>query len=348
MRAYAETLVEDLTAHAADIEVELVELDPDPATSRWSSRVSSLALPWRAWRQRRRKTDVWHVLDGSRAYVAQALTTAPRVITAHDIIPVLQSRGHFPSAPPVGQAARILWHQNARAIRDAGRVVCDSSCTERDLAQEMQLPAARACVAHLPLRSALRALAAESRAASRGRGLILHVGTNGFYKNREGALRIFSRLDPDLARSLVLAGPPPSAALRELANALGIESRVEWSVDPDDERLAEHYLCADALLFPSMYEGFGWPALEAMNFGLPVVASDSGSLPEVVGSGGFSLPVDDDAGFVATLERLLSSREQREEWTSRGKQQARRFDGGLFARAMRDAYFEAANAGAVA
>jgi glycosyltransferase involved in cell wall biosynthesis len=173
----------------------------------------------------------------------------------------------------------------------------------------------------------------------------MHVGNNAFYKNRQGVLRIFARVEPELARRLLMAGPPPDAALRALARDLRIEDRVEWRENPEDEELAESYLGADVLLFPSIYEGFGWPVLEAMNFGLPVVASDSGSLPEVVGTGGSFLPVIDEAGFVEAVEQLLASPALRGDFARRGRDQAQRFDGARFARNIRDAYLQAASGG---
>ena len=108
MRAYAETLVQALAAHAPDIDPELVELDPEPLPSQWGQRLQTLLMPAMAWRQRKRAPDLWHVLDGSRAYVAPFLGPAPVLVTVHDIIPWLQAEGRFPGSPPVGPGARWL------------------------------------------------------------------------------------------------------------------------------------------------------------------------------------------------------------------------------------------------
>ena len=78
MRAYADTLVQALARHAPEIELDLIELDPMPKHGVWSRRLQTVLMPARAWLQRSRAPDLWHVLDGSRAYVAGALGPALR------------------------------------------------------------------------------------------------------------------------------------------------------------------------------------------------------------------------------------------------------------------------------
>lgn len=343
MQAYAGVLQEALAAHAPGIDAQLVELDPHPGSGAWRQRLDLLALPSRARRCRKLAPDAWHVLDGSRAYVAGGLRGAPVVITAHDIIPRLQQLGHFPGAPPAGFAARWLWRRNGAAMRDARVLVCDSECTRRDVAAEYGLPAA-APVVPLPLRPALAAFAAGESAVVREPGVVLHIGNNGFYKQRAQVLRIFARLDPAHARRLVMAGPPPPPPLRALAGELGLPGRVDWLEDAGDAALADCYRRASVLLFPSLYEGYGWPVLEAMAFGLPVVCSNAGSLPEVAGDAAPCLAPDDIDGFAREVGALLSDDGLASMRSAQGRMRAQRFGLERFAREMADIYRSASGA----
>jgi glycosyltransferase involved in cell wall biosynthesis len=309
MRAYADTLLSALAEHAPDIAPELVELDPMPANGVWGRRLQTLMLPARARLLRRLAPDLWHVLDGSRAYVARALGPAPTIVTVHDIIPWLQANGRFPGAPPQGAAASALWRANGREFRRARRLACVSASTARDVHGEFGCLPERTQVVPLPLRPGMAARAEVPNSTARNAGVVLHVGNNGFYKNREAVLRIFSKLDGGIAHRLVLAGSRPSEGLQRLASELAIADRIEWRVDPGDVALAKLYQSASVLLHPSLYEGFGWPVLEAMAFGLPVVVSDAGSLREVVGDAAVCLPPEDETGLAAAVSRLLSSPE---------------------------------------
>lgn len=304
MRAYADVLLQALARHVPEIEVQVFELEPHPPTSGWRQRATTLALPWRARRSRGLNPDLWHVLDGSRAYVAAGLHAAPVVITAHDIIPVLQQQGRFPGAPPVGRAARWLWHRNSAELRKAQALICVSESTRRDVDATVG-PIRVAQVVPLPVRSQLSDQSLDDVASCRESGTLLHVGNNSFYKNRPQVLRIFAALDRSLARRLVMVGAPPTTELRALAERLGIADALHWVVDAGDAEVAKWYRSAAVFVFPSRYEGFGWPVLEAMTFGLPIVCSQAGSLPEVVGDAASCLPEEDIAGFATVIEALL-------------------------------------------
>ena len=106
---------------------------------------------------------------------------------------------------------------------------------------------------------------------------VFHVGHNGHYKNRAGVIRVFARIRAQTPARLVMAGPPPTAALRDLVKALHVEGDVEFVENPDDAQLFRIYRDAAVFLFPSIYEGFGWPPLEAMALGCPVVCSTAAS-----------------------------------------------------------------------
>jgi glycosyltransferase involved in cell wall biosynthesis len=338
MAAYRDVLMAALADHAPEIDATCISMGVPPAVRRWRQRWHTLTMPFAARRQP--TPDVWHILDGSRAYLAIGLRRAPVVITAHDVIPVLQAAGAFPGAPPVGPAARWLWRANAAAMRRAARVVSDSVSTAKDLGRAFGIPAADLPVIGLPVRPSLAQYAISPATGARDPWRLLHVGNNSFYKWREQALRIFARLPSGYRLSLI--GPPPMAELRQLATALGIEDRIEFVDEPPDAQLADYYRRARLLIFPSRYEGFGWPVLEAMSFGLPVVASNRGSLPEVVGAAAETFDPENIDGFVAAARALLEDPTAWQQASVRALKQAECFALRGFARKMVEQYRVAA------
>ena len=109
-----------------------------------------------------------------------------------------------------------------------------------------------------------------------------------------------------------------------LAKQLAIHERIVQIENPEGELLASLYNCAVALLYPSRFEGFGWPIIEAHACGCPVICSTSGPLPEVAGDAGLFHPLDDEAGFAADLLRLTDPVE-RSQWGEKSLRNAQRF-----------------------
>ena len=343
MRAYADLLMQAISRHAPDVDLHLVELEPDLPAGALGRRWRTISLPLRAWRQRRLSPDVWHVLDASRAYVAPALGGSPMVITAHDIIPWLQHEGRFTGVPRLGMAARRLWRENARALRNATTVLCVSSSTANDVQNAFGVRPERCRVASMSLNVPMSEQLAKRRSEQREAATVLHVGNSGFYKNRAGVLRIFSLVAGRYREvRLIMAGPEPGRDLLELARSLGIADSVHWRIDPDDEELAQCYRRASVMVFPSLYEGFGWPVLEAMSFGLPLVTSDAGSLPEVVGNPAACFDPANELGMAEAVVGLLASPEAHAAAVERGLARAKAFSETAFAGIVRDAYLAAA------
>jgi len=338
MRAYASCVQAGLARHAPGVETEMLELAPRTASGKWGRRFELAAQHWRARRARGRAPDLWHVLDGSRAHVARAFGDAPVVITVHDVIPWLQDQGEFAGVPPLGAAARAVWNANGNAMRRADALLCDSRATARDVQRAFRVANDACHVVPLALRPGIERRVASLDTAPGREALVLHVGNNGFYKNRSGVLRVFAGLDAPTNARLAMAGPRPTPGLLDDARALGIADRVEWIDDPGDDELAGLYRRASVLLFPSRYEGFGWPVLEAMAFGVPVVASDGGSLPEVLGPGQAAFAPDDHAGMARAVSRLLHSVEARNEAAAHSRRRAATFSERAFAEGTLAAY----------
>jgi glycosyltransferase involved in cell wall biosynthesis len=154
---------------------------------------------------------------------------------------------------------------------------------------------------------------------------LLAVGTLQPRKNLEAALAAFERLHADgLEHRLVVAGARGwrDEALVARLRASPAAARIELAGRVDDDALVALYRGAACLLFPSHAEGFGFPPLEAMACGTPVVAAAAGSLPEVLGDAASLVAPEDHAGLAAAVAEVLADPER---WRARGRERASRY-----------------------
>ncbi len=240
---------------------------------------------------------------------------APRVTTVHDLIPLDHS-----SWRTVSKARwRLSYLRSLRALPHSDVVITPSKYTRDVLLTVRDLDPDRVCAVPILVPAQFRPPALGSKRQPR---TILSVGTTADYKNIPLLLHALAR--PELrGTQLVRVGKPFDEDLRSLASTLDVEDRlVEWS-SVSDEMLVELMHEATVLAQPSLDEGFGMPVAEAMAAGLPVVASDGGALPEVVGSSGRVVPLrnhkpglldfDDVRDFAAALAETLDSETLRAE-----------------------------------
>ena len=179
---------------------------------------------------------------------------------------------------------------------------------------------------------------------------ILSVGTIEPRKNLTALLDAYHTLrqsDPDLG--LVIAGRRGwrSAGFFERLQALGLEATVRLLGPVPDADLPALYSAAEVFAYPSLYEGFGLPPLEAMACGTPVVVSNTSSLPEVVGKAGLLVEPHDIAGLAAAIEAALTDTARQADLCARGLMQARCFTWEAAARATLQVYQDVLSYGIV-
>lgn len=160
---------------------------------------------------------------------------------------------------------------------------------------------------------------------------VLYVGSEKPGKNFHLLLRSFSKVKQRLKEKrlhLLKVGMPEIAKTRNttyaLVKKLGIEENVTF-VGHKDCELPYYYNIAEIFVFPSLYEGFGFPPLESMACGTPVVCSSAGALPEVVGDAALLFDPRDEDTLIDLMTKLLLEKELREEYRSRGLDQAKKF-----------------------
>lgn len=241
---------------------------------------------------------------------------APTVLTVWDMIHEL-----FPEEmDPAG----VYAEEKRRAVLAADRVICISENTKRDLLARHPVPEERVVVTHLA--SELDASLAEGPEPAPARPFFLYVGSRSRYKNFGGLLRAFARAfprKPDLA--LCVVGPPFTAEEERLVADLGLDGRVEHYGHAADAQLAKLYRRSLALVYPSLYEGFGIPPLEAMSCGTVAAVSNSSSLPEVVGDAGLLFDPRAPDELTDILAALAADESLRRGLIERGRRRAAEF-----------------------
>ena len=289
-----------------------------------------------------------HICDHSNAMYTRWLADVPHIVNCHDLMAIQSARGLIPQHK-TKWPGRVLQSWILSGLRRADYVICVSEETRNDLLSLAPELKSRSRTienglnhpyAPMPPDEALRHLSrlgldAETR-------FIFHIGGNQWYKNREAVIRIFGLVrasSPELTGSLVMAGKPPTDALRHLVEEENLAGRVIFLTSVSNEQLCALYSRAEALLFPSLKEGFGWPIIEAQACGCPVITSDRPPMSRLGGPAALLADPQNPVDFAERLRELLS-----EEPAARQRRQtealyhARRYDPETFVKEMLLAY----------
>lgn len=271
-----------------------------------------------------------HILDHGYAHLMRVLDPSRTVLTVHDLIPILAGRGMIRGV----ERPRRSWlsEYTARFYRRAARIIAISENTRSDLIRHCGCDPGRVEVIYFGNRTDLSPMTLAERAAARvrlglpqGEELILITGQQ-YYKNQETSLAVVRQLE-DEGRAVRLVRVGRDTAMWGAAvQGAGIRRPVIQLSFVPDENMCDLYNAVDCLLFPSWYEGFGLPPVEAMACGTPVVTSNAASLPEAAGDAALTADPDDVETLAAHVARLLDDVALREEQVKRGLQHAKRFD----------------------
>ncbi len=250
----------------------------------------------------------------------------PRVLTLHDLISLRY--------PEVSSGSREYLRTIVDSIEPNDRVVCVSEWTRKELLEYApSLDPAMVSAIGWAADDSFRPMPAKAVEIARvthnvqGRPYFLCVGTEEKRKNLPMLIQAFDSLlarRPDCEARLALIGAAGSDTKAVEVSAKG-KSRIVRLGFVENHELPALYTGALAYAFPSLYEGFGLPALEAMACGTAVLASDSSALTTVVGEGGWLLPPRDPEAWSHALERIYDSEPERESWRAKGAAWVRRF-----------------------
>jgi glycosyltransferase involved in cell wall biosynthesis len=323
MRIWAAVLDRELRQVGIDVE----SIAPRPVLGRlrpsahgigkWLGYIDRFVLFPSALRAAAAGAEVVHLCDHGGAMYAPMIHGKPVLVTCHDMIAVRGARGELPELRS-SSLGKFLQRWICNGLRRATRVACVSRATCDDAARILNT-SANLCVVlnglNYPFQP-LMASAVDRRLAGMNAiraPFVFHLGSNLAYKNREGVLRVFAKASEGNNLQLLIAGEPLNEDLLQMARALQIEDRVVQVISPDVTVIEALYNRAVCLLFPSCYEGFGWPPIEAQACGCPVVASDIAPFVETLGQSAILKPVKDEAGMADAIRMLASDKNFREQ-----------------------------------
>jgi glycosyltransferase involved in cell wall biosynthesis len=344
---YTVNLLRELPHVAPDLDLACSLRDPSALPADVDARVARLALPVasafrripRAFPQlaSRAGASLVHV----QYFVASRLP-CPAVVTVHDL--------SFARAPELLRTRdRLLFRRFVPgSLRRARRIITVSEFSRRELADAYDVPLERITAIPNGVSAAFRPLPDARRLVAERLGLaeeyVLFVGALSPRKNTVALVEAFGRVARlGAVHQLVLAGPDRGSGvtMQRRADALGLTGRIRLLGHVAEANLPALYGAAVALCVPSLYEGFGLPALEAMACGTPVIASGTTGLGEAVGDAALTFDPRAVEEIAEALERVLGDQRLRERLIESGRERAATFTWRRSAEATAQVYREA-------
>ena len=276
-----------------------------------------------AWRIFRDKLDLFHATH----YVLPPLPNTKAVVTIHDIIHLLYP--HFLPSRAAHLYARFMIR---RALQRADRIITVSYNSKRDLTDYFGIPGSRTEVIYNGVSARFQPdiSAEERRRVAERLGLtspyLLFLGGEKPHKNVQNVVRAFAeaRRRRELPHTLVLAGPMPAneGRLAALISALDLSGSIRSPGIVEEADLPGLYSGADALLYPTLYEGFGLPVVEAMACGVPVLTSSTSALQEIAGGYAFLVDPMDVEAIADGIVQLATDARVRADYSLLGRKRA--------------------------
>lgn len=218
------------------------------------------------------------------------------------------------------------------SIRNASLVITHSESAKADIVRFFGASESKMRVIPLGVEERFRPLETQETAEFKRRhdlpeSFVLYVGNHKPHKNLSSLVDALARIRADVPHSLVLLddGGDDCRRTRAQVEQADMSDRVVFLRGLPDSELPLLYSWADVFVFPSLYEGFGLPPLEAMACGTPVITSNASSLPEVVGDAGIMVAPRNVEGLADAIRRALTDSDLRQEMTIKGLEQAKKF-----------------------
>ncbi|ESW60350.1 MAG: hypothetical protein Q27BPR15_12365 [Rhodobacter sp. CACIA14H1] len=277
-----------------------------------------------------RRAEVVHTVDPGNAIYMPLVRSGTWSATVHDMVPYLAAEGRLEGFRP-SRAGWVLMQTMLAVLRRANGIVTVSEATRQDLVRIGDIDPERITVIPNAVFQRIKRATPDECASFRARyglppvgPILLNIGRN-FYKNHAGVVEVFRRIAQERSDAHLVFVSSPTPDLSAAISMLSLSGRVSFLPDVAAEDISACYSAASILLFPSLYEGFGYPVLEAQIAGTPVICSDAGSLAEVAGEGARVHRLEDLEGMAASAIELLSDPSVAADLKARGKLNAQRF-----------------------
>ncbi len=265
---------------------------------------------------KKQKADINHILDHSISHLMGSLEPGKTVVSCYDLM------GLEVSMSTSFLKRKIFWRNVIKNMSKARKIISSSQHTKDDILKHSPYKRDDIIIIYPGVSADFKHIE-RNKIEERFKFLkpvVLHVGHSNFYKNFEGLIKAVALLDNEVI--LVKVGPISKKQFK-LMKSLKIDF-IQF-LDLPQEELVQVYNAADLLVYPSWHEGFGFPVLEAMACGSPVICSNVSSLPEVAADAAIMVSPSDIPGIAKAMEKALGSQELRQELSEKGFRQAKKF-----------------------
>jgi glycosyltransferase involved in cell wall biosynthesis len=325
MQAFSTAMLDGLSA--ANISIRLIRPEPILARSgnpnaglaKWLGYFDKYVLFPFKLRQAAKWADIVHICDHSNSMYTKYVAGKPNIVTCHDLLAIRSMLGEIPQSK-LGRSGMSYQKMILSGLKKAQHIVCISNATRDDVCRIAERGKDTVDVVYNGLLRDLSPMPADTcdsllsqLGVSPDCRYLLHVGGNQFYKNRAGLLEIYDSYrtqDPAGKLPLIMAGKPFTETLRTIVRDRGLQDDIRELQNPSDEQIRALYTRAEALIFPSLYEGFGLPILEAQACGCPVVTTNRMPMTEVGGAAAVYCDPEDINGAAETIIKSLASRNE--------------------------------------
>lgn len=263
--------------------------------------------------------DLYHIVSQNLSFL---LTDKPFIITVHDLAPL------FIPSSIVEKWGRMYLYSG---IKKARRILSDSLSTKNDLIKTFKIPPEKIKVVHLGVNFDIfkpqdKSTCRTQRGLPPNKKIILNVAIEKWRKNVPNLMKAFALLNQRMPETILVRIGYKTPDMAQLISELKIGDKVFYFSNlPKEEDLAVFYNAADVFVFPSYYEGFGLPPLEAMACGIPALVANRTSLPEIVEDKELWFNPDNPQEMAEKIQKLLSDQKLYQETSVKALKQAHRF-----------------------
>lgn len=290
-----------------------------------------------------RSSTITHLLDYSYAHLLYSRNLKNTIVTVTDLMPILWWKGLLPVKIKKNIPVTVLY--SLWALKRAAHIIAISHNTKNDLVKFLSCDSSKISVVYLGVDDIFKPYAKELKNALRSqlfgsepKKLILITGSQ-FYKNHEIALKTIASLHANGLKNIYLVKTGYSTRdWLDLVKKYKLEKNVINIGFIPRMQMPDLYNAVDILMFPSLYEGFGWPPLEAMACGTPAVTSNAASLPEVMGDIDTICAPSDVVGFTQKIQTLFDDETYRQYVIKQGIAQSAKFTWNKTAREVVSVY----------
>ncbi len=282
--------------------------------------------------------DLNHIVDHGYSHLLLSLDKKRTVVTCHDLHPL-----ELPET--VTWHTRKLFKKKMELMLQAGQIIATSQHTKQDIMKHFpEADESKITVVYNGVAEAFKRIPREEIAALKerfgisGKKVVLNISIPEPYKNISFLFNAFALLKDKDAVLVKVAGLLRSE--QALLKKLGLGRRVVLVPFIPEKEVVKWYSATDIFVFPSLHEGFGFPVLEAMRCGCPVICSEAASLPEVAGKAALFVEPEDTNALASAIETVLASNALRKKMSQKGLEQARKFSWEKTARETEAVYTE--------